>query len=181
MFQLLDSDLLFSTSFYPQTDDQTECINVLLEQYLRHFVSANQKNWVNLLDVAQFCYELPKSESLGHSPFEISMGQQPLMSHTLAALYQRLAVANTVSWSILVQNCQEDEEVGRQEATTFQYRRSGPCEVAPNRQESFVGDIVLWCRSMKDHLRWSKGSKSWSTSYTYQQTSKYIQCSIYAI
>lgn len=31
-------------------------MNALLEEYLRHFVNANQKNWVQLLDVAQFCY-----------------------------------------------------------------------------------------------------------------------------
>lgn len=38
------------------TDGQTERMNALLEEYLRHFVNANQKNWVQLLDVAQFCY-----------------------------------------------------------------------------------------------------------------------------
>lgn len=38
------------------TEGQTERMNALLEEYLRHFVSANQKNWVQLLDVAQFCY-----------------------------------------------------------------------------------------------------------------------------
>jgi hypothetical protein len=85
VFRLLGSDLLFSTSFHPQTDGQTERVNALLEQYLRHYVSANQKNWVKLLDVAQFCYNLQKSESSGHSPFEIATGQQPLMPHTLAA------------------------------------------------------------------------------------------------
>ncbi|CAN6455079.1 unnamed protein product [Victoria cruziana] len=85
VFRLLGSDLLFSTSFHPQTDGQTERINALLKQYLRHFVSVNQKNWVKLLDVAQFCYNLQKSESSGHSPFEVATGQQPLMPHTLAA------------------------------------------------------------------------------------------------
>lgn len=39
-------------------DGQTERVNNLLESYLRHFVSANQKDWVRLLDVAQFSYNL---------------------------------------------------------------------------------------------------------------------------
>ena len=68
VFKLLGSELHFSTSFHPQTDGQTERVNALLEEYLRHFVSANQKDWVRLLDVAQFCYNLQRSEASGHSP-----------------------------------------------------------------------------------------------------------------
>ncbi|KAI5343688.1 hypothetical protein L3X38_011564 [Prunus dulcis] len=57
LFRLLGSQLNFSTSFHPQTDDQTERVNALLELYLRHYVSANQRDWAKLLDVAQFsCY-----------------------------------------------------------------------------------------------------------------------------
>lgn len=83
----MGSDLHFSTSFHPQTDGQTERINALLELYLRHFVSANQKDWVKLLDVAQFSYNLQKSESTRHSPFELATGQQPLTPHTVVAGY----------------------------------------------------------------------------------------------
>lgn len=52
VFKLLGTELHFFISFHPQTDGQTERVNALLEYYLRHFVSANQKNWVQLLDVA---------------------------------------------------------------------------------------------------------------------------------
>ena len=45
-------ELHFSISFHLQTDGQTERVNALLELYLRHFVSANQKDWAKLLDVA---------------------------------------------------------------------------------------------------------------------------------
>ena len=54
----MGTKLHFSTSFHPQTDGQTERVNALLEQYLRHFVSANQIDWAKLLDVAQFSYNL---------------------------------------------------------------------------------------------------------------------------
>ena len=87
VFKLLGSELHFSTSFHPQTDGQTERVNALLEEYLRHFVSANQKDWVRLLDVAQFCYNLQRSEASGHSPFELATGQQPLAPHTIARGY----------------------------------------------------------------------------------------------
>lgn len=68
VFKILGSELLFSTSLHLQTDGQTERVNALLEEYLRHFVSANQKDWVHHLDVAQFCYNLQRSESSHHSP-----------------------------------------------------------------------------------------------------------------
>lgn len=54
------------------TDGQA---NALLETYLRHFVSANQQDWMKLLDKAKFSYSLLKSESRGASPFEIVNGE----------------------------------------------------------------------------------------------------------
>ncbi|KAK2995208.1 hypothetical protein RJ640_000513 [Escallonia rubra] len=63
--------------------NQTERFNSMLEEYLRHFVSATQKNWVKLLDVAQLCFNSRKSSSTGKSAFEIVNGQQPLLPHTV--------------------------------------------------------------------------------------------------
>ncbi|KAK3040172.1 hypothetical protein RJ639_028422 [Escallonia herrerae] len=78
LFKLLGSELHFSTSFHPQTDGQTERANTLLECYLQHFVSANQKDRARLLDVAYFSYNLMRSEATNQSLFEITIGQQPL-------------------------------------------------------------------------------------------------------
>lgn len=83
----MGSALYFSTSFHPQTDGQTERVNALLELYLRHFVSVNQRDWVKLLDIAQFSYNLQRSEATNRSPFEMIMGQQPLTPHTVEKVY----------------------------------------------------------------------------------------------
>ncbi|KAI5652974.1 hypothetical protein M9H77_30161 [Catharanthus roseus] len=88
LFKLLGSDLNFPTSFHPQSDGQTERINALLELYLRHYVSANQRDWAKLLDVAQFSYNLQRSEATNRSPFEVIMGQQPTTPLTLATSYE---------------------------------------------------------------------------------------------
>ena len=40
-------------------------------------MTATQKNWVDLLDIAQLCYNLHRSTVTGMSPFELAMGLQP--------------------------------------------------------------------------------------------------------
>ena len=47
--KMLSIQPLFSTAFHPQTDGQTERIIQNLTTYLRHFVSAYQDDWFNLL------------------------------------------------------------------------------------------------------------------------------------
>lgn len=46
-----------------------ERINGRFECYLRHYVSANQKDLSRLLDTAQFSYNMQLSEAMGRSPF----------------------------------------------------------------------------------------------------------------
>ncbi|CAL9005670.1 unnamed protein product [Prunus brigantina] len=55
---------------------------------LRHYVSANQRDWAKLLDVAQFSYNLQLSESTGSSPFELATGQQPMTPNTVVSGYK---------------------------------------------------------------------------------------------
>lgn len=87
LFKLMGSKLNMSSDYHPRTDGQTERFNGLLEEYLRHFVSANQREWVRLLDVAQLCFNSQKSSSSNKSPFELVMGQQPLLPHTVMESY----------------------------------------------------------------------------------------------
>jgi hypothetical protein len=72
-----------SSSYHPQTDGQTERINALLEDYLIHYVTADQKNWRELLDISQFSYNIQKSSATGYSPFELVNGQMPVAPHTV--------------------------------------------------------------------------------------------------
>ncbi|KAL4179933.1 hypothetical protein AMTRI_Chr13g89680 [Amborella trichopoda] len=69
------------------TDGQPKRVNILLQLYLRYFVSANQKDWAKLLDVAQFSYNLQTSESTGRNPFQLVTRQQPLTPTSLLESY----------------------------------------------------------------------------------------------
>ena len=87
LFAFLGTTLNISSSYHPQTDGQTEWFNCLLEEYLRHFVDARQKNWIQLLDVAQFCFNCQTSSYMGKSPFEIVSGRQPALPHIIDHSY----------------------------------------------------------------------------------------------
>lgn len=42
-----------STAYRPQTDDQTERSNSVLEQYLRPYMNFRQEDWVDYLPLAE--------------------------------------------------------------------------------------------------------------------------------
>ena len=77
LFNMMGTRLKFSTANYPQIDGQTKRINAFLEEYLRHYVTEMQRKWLELLDSAQFCYNLKKSSATEASPFELVLGAQP--------------------------------------------------------------------------------------------------------
>jgi hypothetical protein len=45
-----------STARHPQTNDQVERVNQVLEQYLLTFTSYQQNDWFDMLAVAEFTY-----------------------------------------------------------------------------------------------------------------------------
>ena len=69
LFKLVGTQLLTSLGFHSETDGQTKRVNSILESYLRHFVHVDQHNWLELLDAAQFSYNMHRSSRTGFSPF----------------------------------------------------------------------------------------------------------------
>ena len=60
---------LLSTTFHPETDDQTEIINATLKTVFRCYVNYHQDNWSEWLSLAEFALNNQKSESTKMSPF----------------------------------------------------------------------------------------------------------------
>ena len=58
-----------STSYYPQTDGQTERMNQELEQYLRFFIDYRQKDWPEWLASAEFAVNNKMHLTTKTSPF----------------------------------------------------------------------------------------------------------------
>lgn len=77
VLQLWGIKSLMSTAFHPQSNAQTERVNRVLEEYLRHFVSPKQDNWDELLPVAEFAINNSFQESIGMTPFYMTYGYHP--------------------------------------------------------------------------------------------------------
>lgn len=71
-----------SSAYRPQTDGQTERVNRVLEEMLRHYVSPKQDDWDKLLPLAEFSINNAYHESIGTTPFFLNYGQHPLTPTT---------------------------------------------------------------------------------------------------
>lgn len=77
LFSLLDTKLLVSIAYHPQTDGQTERVNQCLEMYLRCSVQQSPKQWKAWLPLAELWYNSSYHSALGCSPFKALYGYDP--------------------------------------------------------------------------------------------------------
>jgi hypothetical protein len=75
--RLLGTKQAMSTAYHPQTDGQTERINRVMEEMLRHFVSPRQDDWDEYLATAEFAVNNAKHASTKASPFYLVYGRNP--------------------------------------------------------------------------------------------------------
>ena len=73
-----------STAYHPQSDGQTERMNRVLEDMLRHYVNPKQDNWDDLLPAAEFAVNNAFQESIQDTPFYLNHGRHPRLPSDLA-------------------------------------------------------------------------------------------------
>ena len=66
-----------STAYHPQTDGQTEHVNGVLEDTLRHFVGPYQQDWDEFLASAEFALNNSWHHNLRNTPFMLNYGHNP--------------------------------------------------------------------------------------------------------
>jgi hypothetical protein len=71
----LETKLLFSTAYHPQTDRQIERVRQILEDMLRMHVMHQPKKWEDYLPLVEFAYNNDYQVSLKMSPFEVLYGR----------------------------------------------------------------------------------------------------------
>jgi RNase H-like domain found in reverse transcriptase/Integrase zinc binding domain len=68
LHKLLQVRLAMSSSFYPQTDGQTERANRTLEQMIRHYVAHKQDDWSRLLPALELACNTSEHRDTGKTP-----------------------------------------------------------------------------------------------------------------
>eukprot|EP00253_Pinus_taeda_P010505 PITA_10505 len=76
LFEGLGTQLSFSTAYHPQTDEQTERVNQVLEDMLRSYVMQQPTRWEEYLHLVEFAYNNGYHSSLKMSPFEVLYGRK---------------------------------------------------------------------------------------------------------
>ena len=66
-----------STSYHPQTDGQTERMNRVLEDMLRHYITPKMDNWDDMLPVLEFAINNSYQDSIKDTPFYANYGKHP--------------------------------------------------------------------------------------------------------
>ena len=66
-----------SSSYHPQTDGQTERMNRVLEDMLRHYITPKMDNWDDMLPVLEFAINNSYQDSIKDTPFYANYGKHP--------------------------------------------------------------------------------------------------------
>ncbi len=74
------------TTFYPQTDGQTERQNSIIEAYLQAFIYLEQNDEARLLSIVKFVYNNVKNTSTGYTSFKLNYGYHPTKKTSIFAL-----------------------------------------------------------------------------------------------
>ncbi|KXZ40924.1 hypothetical protein GPECTOR_1291g539 [Gonium pectorale] len=102
LFELSGTKLKMSTAYHPQTDGQTERANRTVEEMLRHYVSATQDNWCDLLPQLEFAYNSSVQASTGFSPFKLVLGYEPRTPLSLLAEHPNWEPPNKAATEFII-------------------------------------------------------------------------------
>lgn len=75
--RLLGITSSMTSSFHPRSNGNTERVNRIMEDMLRHYIDAGQTNWVSLLPIVEFAINDSWHESVQAIPFELNYGRRP--------------------------------------------------------------------------------------------------------
>ena len=114
---LLGTKLNISSAYHPQTDGQTERMNITLEHIIRAYCYERHDLWAEYLDAAEFAMNLHKSASTQFSPFQVVYGFNP---ETFASLAADTPRGDTYDLLAERENIAKQVEINLREAKIFQ-------------------------------------------------------------
>lgn len=150
LMKLLDADIAMTSAHRAQSDGQTERVNRVMEDTLRHVITPTGDNWPDQLSMVEFAINNSYHESVRATPFQLNYGMHP---HTPASVARSRKVATDTCLS----QCKVPAAREFTQAMSELVAKAKLCmESAQKRQKSFydphhkhvsykVGDMVMLC------------------------------------
>jgi hypothetical protein len=133
----LGTKLIHSSSYHPQTNDQTERVNQIVEDMLRACIIHFDKAWDKCLALAEFAYNNSYQASLKMAPFEALYGRRCRTPLNWSQVGER-----TLFDPKLVQEAEEKVGVIRENLRAAQMRQKSYHDKAKAPREFEVGNYV---------------------------------------
>jgi hypothetical protein len=134
----LGTKLRMSTAFHPQTDGQTERMNRVLEDMLRHYIDPSQTDWDQHLAVAEFAINNAYNEGMRATPFWLNQFKHPRTPLSLHLKKPTSAEARQLSDRLV-----DDLQVAKQSLLNAQQRQAAYANKGRRHVEYQVGDQVM--------------------------------------
>ncbi len=134
----LGTKLKFSTAFHPQTDGQTERMNRVLEDMLRHYIDPSQTDWDRHLSMAEFAINNAYHEGMKATPFWLNNFKHP---HTPLSLYVKHGTS--VEARQLAVRLVDDLQLAKQCLHSAQQRQAAYANQRRRAVEFNEGDAVM--------------------------------------
>lgn len=77
LFYLQGTKLRFSSAYHPETDGQSEVVNMSLEIYLRCFAGENPRSWFRFLHLVEYWFNTSHHSAIGMTLFQAMFGRPP--------------------------------------------------------------------------------------------------------
>ncbi|RDX99820.1 hypothetical protein CR513_17061, partial [Mucuna pruriens] len=139
----LDTKLLFSTTYHPQTNGQTKVVNRTLGQVLRCFVKKSLRDWEDWIPRVEFAYNKVFNSTTSYSPFELAYGFNLLSSLNLFPL-------------LILPKCANDEGCMIRQGYTWKRKENNMIGVPTKGGRKFSLKEILYRQERFPHLRRSK-------------------------
>ncbi|SOV09588.1 uncharacterized protein UDID_19016 [Ustilago sp. UG-2017a] len=151
---LLGIETHFSSAYHPQPDGQTECINQVLEQFLRGYSNHLQTDWSNLLPLAEFSYNNAEHASTQLTLFFPNYGYHPRFSFDNTDPASLALVPATCSYADQLKQlheyvCGELVKANSQSAEQFDKRRLPAPQFQPGDRVWLSADNICSLRPTK--------------------------------
>jgi hypothetical protein len=134
----LGTKLSMSTAFHPQTDGQTERMNRVLEDMLRHYIDPSQTDWDEHLSVAEFAINNAYHDGMQATPFWLNN-----FKHPRTPLSLHLKSSTSAEAQKLADRLVDDMQVAKRSLQNAQQRQAALANKRRRNVQFKVGDSVM--------------------------------------